>query len=118
MSADPIRIESLCVVTLITFQDYIGMQTGSISEAQTTPWPQTNEMDDVITHAAERLGYSSLSPNQHKAVKAFLEGNEVFLSLLAGMLGSGKSLCYAILPFVFDDLYEGKLTCSHRSVPS
>ena len=65
-------------------------------------------MDSVITRAAEKLGYYNIRPNQSKAVKAFLEGNDVFLSLPTG---SGKSLCYAILPFAFDELYcrEGSL---------
>ena len=50
----------------------------------------------------------NIRQNQHKAVKAFLEGNDVFLSLPTG---SKKSLCYTILPFAFDDLYgrEGSL---------
>ena len=63
-------------------------------------------MDGVIICAPEKLGYYNIRPNQHKAVKAFLEGNDVFLSL-----PTGKSLCYAILHIAFDDLYgcEGSL---------
>ena len=34
--------------------------------------------------------YYNIRPNQHKAVKAFVEGNDAFLSLPTG---SGKSLC-------------------------
>ena len=53
--------------------------------------------------AVTRLGYSGLRDNQRKVVLRFLEGNDVFVSLPTG---SGKSLCYWILPFVFDYLSE------------
>ena len=55
-------------------------------------------IDGVIARASERLGYSALRPNQYKAIKSFLEGKDVFVTL------SGKSLCYAI--FAFDDMYR------------
>ena len=86
MSPGPIKIESLRDGTLIAFQAY-----------RTTPSKHTTTKDGVITRAAEKLGYYNIHPNQHKAVKAFLEGNDVFLSLPTG---SGKSLCYAILPLL------------------
>ena len=38
---------------------------------------------------------------REKVIRAFLEGNDVFISLATG---SGKSLCYAVLPYAFDDL--------------
>jgi len=37
-----------------------------------------------------------------EAVKAFVEGNDVFMSLPTGF---GKSLCFALLPYVFDYLW-------------
>ena len=54
-----------------------------------------------LTSAAEKLGYSALRPQQELAVKSFVQGNDVFISLPTG---SRRSLCYSILPDVFDAL--------------
>ena len=54
---------------------------------------------------ASLQGYSNLRENQLNGV---IQGNDVFIILLKG---SGKSLCYAILLFAFDELRgcEGSL---------
>ena len=54
---------------------------------------------DIIDKAAASLGYFSLKEEQKKAIKAFVGGNDVFISLPTGY---GKSLCYALLPSIFD----------------
>ena len=56
------------------------------------------DLDAVILRASERLGYTAIRPNQHKAVKSFMKGNDVFISLPTG---SGKSFCFSVLPFAF-----------------
>ena len=48
-----------------------------------------------MVRASERLGFSIVRANQRKSIKTFLDGNDVFESLPTG---SGKSLCYAVLP--------------------
>jgi len=51
-------------------------------------------MEEALTYAATKLSYESLKTEQKEAVKAFVEGNDVFVSLLTGF---GKSLCFALI---------------------
>ena len=60
-----------------------------------------SEIEKAISKAAEDLGYSQLRPQQRKAVKLFIKGRDVFVNL---PMGSGKSLCYWLLPKTFDYL--------------
>lgn len=53
----------------------------------------------VIRTVATSLGYSSLKGEQELALEAFTSGKDVFVSLPTGF---GKSVCYALLPHVFD----------------
>ena len=55
------------------------------------------------THTACRYGYQSLKPEQKSAVIAFMEGNDVFITLPTGF---GKLLCYFCLPLVSNDLKD------------
>lgn len=66
----------------------------------------------AIAKAAEQLGYESLRSNQELVVKHFVGGRDVFVSLPTG---SGKSLCYCILPGVFDILRR-KNSTSNQSI--
>ena len=64
------------------------------------------DVERAIVDSAEMLGYYNMKVKQLEAVKALIEGNDTFVSLPTGF---GKSLIYAVLPFVFDKL-RGKDT--------
>ena len=52
---------------------------------------------------ANQLGYTSVKAEQVRVVTNFVMGNDVFAVLPTGF---GKSLCYACLPGVFDNLSD------------
>lgn len=55
--------------------------------------------------AIRRLGFSALRTQQKRAIVGFVKDNDVFVSLLTG---SRKSMCFAILPFAFDEFLGRK----------
>ena len=59
-------------------------------------------MDRSISYALEKIACSTvvLKAEQATCIKCIYEGKDVFLWLPTGF---GKSLCYEVLPFVFDD---------------
>ena len=59
------------------------------------------DVDLAIKTAAERLGFKRLKEKQVEAIKAFISGKDVFVSLPTAC---GKSLIYGILPLVFNIL--------------
>ena len=64
--------------------------------------PKWNEAEirTSAAQAARELGYV-LKPKQEEAVLAFVGGQDVFVSLPTGF---GKTLCFAVLPWTFDQL--------------
>ena len=55
-------------------------------------------LDGIIVKAAGSLGYT-LKPKLKQALLKFVGGQDVFVSLPTGF---GKSLCYILLPRIFD----------------
>ena len=60
-------------------------------------------LNNAILRAFVQLGYDKPSDDRYKAIKEFVLGRDVFVSLPTG---AGKSLCYAALPYVFDNLIK------------
>ena len=71
-------------------------------------------MEQVVYNSVQALGYDRPKPNQLEAVLQFVSGRDTFISLPA--TGSGKSLCFASLPLVFDKLREVTDTPNHHSI--
>lgn len=55
----------------------------------------------AISVSLKALDFRTLRHGQEKAVREFVRGNDVFVSLPTG---SGKSLCYWILPLIYNYL--------------
>ena len=58
-------------------------------------------VEKSIKSAYLKLGYTIPTEDQVAAITEFLKGKDIFVSLPTG---SGKSLCFATLPYVFDFL--------------
>ena len=58
-------------------------------------------IDVAILEGFQKLGYDRPTQEQAQAVRTFVLGSDVFVMLPTG---SGKSLCYASLPYIFDSL--------------
>lgn len=58
-------------------------------------------MEEAFTLALKKLGYKKLRKEQEKVLRAFVSGKDVFAAL---PFGYGKSLCFALLPHVFNHL--------------
>ena len=61
------------------------------------------DLEMILLSVVQKMGYEYDRPtdDQKKTVEAFVLGKDVFISLPTG---SGKSLCYACLPHLFDEL--------------
>ena len=58
-------------------------------------------VEDAIASSCAVMGVVELKEKQKEAIKSFVEGNDVLVILPTGY---GKSLCFALLPLVFDYL--------------
>ena len=68
------------------------------------------EMDDVqvkraIQSAGERMGHAKVKDEQFRVIEDVVRGRDTFVSLATGY---GKSLCYGVLPWVFDELSRNR----------
>ena len=62
---------------------------------------QDTRIEEVVLRAVQRLGFADLRPQQMEAIKTFMQGKDVFVSLPTGY---GKSLIYSVLPYAYDEL--------------
>ena len=58
-------------------------------------WQEALSTSTAVSSATLQVGYKQLKHKQNEAVKEFVSGRDVFVSL---PMGSNKSLCYAVLP--------------------
>ena len=72
----------------------------------------SDEIDGAITVATKDLGFSTLTGEQTLVLQAFLSGKDVLVSLPTG---SGKSLCYWVLPGAFDILKKSRCCLLFRA---
>ena len=76
---------------------------GSMNNDKQQAWlllAMTNK-EKAIDSACSTVGIASLKAKQWEAITRFVGGEDVFICLPTGF---GKSLCYALLPLVFDYL--------------
>ena len=62
---------------------------------------QRESTSSLIIRAVQTLGYRAPKKEQLEIIHGFLNGRDVFGVLPTGF---GKSLCYACLPILFDEL--------------
>ena len=68
----------------------------------------------AILGSVQNMGFDSPTENQTSAIKIFIRGHDVFISLPTG---SGKSFCFASLPGLFDRLRQMiKANDHHHSI--
>ena len=70
-------------------------------------WPLIGKTVIFRSKAAQKLGFASVHEVQAKAITSIVHvaGKDVFVSLPAG---TGKLLCFALVPLVFDCLFGYK----------
>ena len=57
----------------------------------------------LIRESLQDMGIASLKLKQEEAILSFLDGKDTFVSLPTGY---GKSLIYALLPLIFDNIRD------------
>ena len=67
----------------------------------------------AILGSVQNMGFDSPAENQTSAIEMFVRGHDVFISLPTG---SGKSVCFASLPGLFDILRQMIKENNHHSI--
>ena len=68
-----------------------------------------DSIEKAVQRSAIQLGYTTVKDHQISVITSFVRGEDVFAVLPTGY---GKSLCYALLPLVFDALADHKAPSS------
>ena len=61
------------------------------------------KVQESVTSCARRLGYENVKDDQRRVIASFVEGNDVIVCFPTGY---GKSFCFFVLPYIFDDIYS------------
>ena len=64
-----------------------------------------DDLRKIVEESFRMMGYEQVKPEQWTAIKAFVSGVDVFVALPTGF---GKSLIYATLPLIYDNLKNWK----------
>ena len=67
-------------------------------------------LEEALNFAARELGYETLRKEQKGIMEAFVGGHDNFA---AHPTGYGKSLCFALLPHLFDILHNNSKPSSN-----
>ena len=74
-----------------------------VTRASAKQRSQKATIEEAFVFALDSLGYEKVREEQKKVLRAFVGGRDVFTALPTGY---GKSLCFALLPHVFDYLKQ------------
>ena len=80
----------------------ISKKVGSMDSYKANTFSES-DIKAAATHAAQKLGYRALKDQQLEVIVGFVSGHDVFGVLPTGF---GKSLCYACLPGLYDQLLQ------------
>lgn len=90
------NISSVAIYTL-TLQQKITISIEMAAERVATV--REGNLQELVRQAGRQLGIAMLTGDQERAACEFASGRDVFVCLPTG---SGKSICYALLPLLFD----------------
>ena len=92
------KITDIYLCILFVYVRFISLMALSMSDSQ---------FATAVSYAVSKVGKTGivLKPEQLQAVRHIYEGRDVFLWLPTGF---GKSICYEVLPFLFDRKLESE----------